>query len=358
MDDFHVTYPRFIPVRRAEGFKPPATRLSLRWPRPVPYLIADWFGIQGVHPDSMQSRRFTNRLRDTFKRGPQPDAVEVMACPVDEAGLPSVVLVAYWTSATDHEIWSAEPKWQEWWNSEDRLTDGPGYWRETLMCPYDRHETVLSHASYRIGLGRTRDVEVGQMTDYGYFGAARDRIPASAIDTLDSPLGIEVTRDDFEPLGRRVVVLTPLNTTVIRSGQYWEDSQPEQATDYETELQPRLERGMEYLARDSGSGCAFLRSLVSMDSAGAPLRETSIYAVFQSFAGLERWTAEHATHRAIFDYQIAKAHQYGTHRDVKTWHEAFVLPANNVFEYINCARGTGMTSIPAAHRRITTPVTT
>lgn len=343
MELFHPTYTRTIPPRRRTGFQPASGRYSLRWRRPVPYLIADWFGIQGAEPGSLEAHRFVEQVKTAFTGDLQPEAVEVMACPIDETGLPAVVVVAYWTSATAHARWSLRKGWTSWWESEDRLGDGVGYWRETLVCPYDRHETVYSHEHYRIGFGRTPDTEIVGMTDNGYFGAARDRIPASAIDELESPLDLTLNSPHADPRGQRLFILTPLNTTVIRSGQFWQESEPDQAKDYETSLRPKLHAGMDYLAEDRDSGCIYLRRLTNLDDQGHPRRETSIFAVFQELAQLERWAADHTTHKAIYGHQIAAGRKYGARRDVITWHEAFVLPANNCFEYINCAAGTGMT---------------
>jgi aldoxime dehydratase len=70
-----------------------------------------------------------------------------------------------------------------------------------------------------------------------------------------------------------------------------------------------------------------------------------VYAAFQDYAGLELWAGDHPTHQAIYEHQIAMGRKYGPRRDVITWHEAFVLPANNRFEYINCAPRTGMTRV-------------
>ncbi|RYF60954.1 MAG: phenylacetaldoxime dehydratase family protein [Comamonadaceae bacterium] len=343
---FHTQYPRTIPARRPTNFEPPSVRYSLRWRKPVPELVADWFGIQDAEPGSPAGRNFLDNLRNAMSGHLRPDATEVMVCPEDETGRPAVVVVAYWTSASAHARWSSRSEWAPWWNAPSRMDDGVGYWRETIACPYERHETVFSRDYYRIGLGRTPDTEIVQITDNGYFGAARDRLPISAVDQLASPLGTHVSYDPgLDPQGRRVLVLTPLNTTMIRSGQFWHDSEPEQAEDYEKALQPKLDRGMDYLARNEDTGCVYLRKLVNLDDNLHRRRETSVYAAFQEFAGLESWAEDHPTHNAIYGHQIAMGKKYGARRDVVTWHEVFVLPANNRFEYINCAPGTGMTRV-------------
>ncbi|RBQ18004.1 phenylacetaldoxime dehydratase [Spongiactinospora rosea] len=343
---YHITYERSIPERRPDGFQPKNARWSLRWRRPTPTLIAEWLGVQGVEPGGAAARDFLTALRTSMDVPDGPEAWEVFFCPQDETGRPAVVAVAYWTSATAHAAWSCGSRWAGWWHSPARLEDGVGYWRETIVCPYERHETIYSQPHYRIGLGRTRESETVEITTNGYFGAMRDRIPLSAIDPLESPLGVEVVQGPpLDPRGRRIIVHSPLNTSVIRSGQFWHDSEPEQAADYEDALRPKLDRGMDHLEEHASTGTIFLRRLTNLDEHGEPRRETSIYAVLQDIAGLEEWAARHATHKAIYKHQIAKGLEYGPRRDVITWHEVFVLPENNRFEYVNCAPGTGLTRI-------------
>ncbi len=351
MHAFHPTYERILPARRPHGFVPPSVRYSLRWRRPVPEIVVDWFGVQGPQPESDASHHFVDRMRTAFSDECPPEAFEVMVCPQDEAGRSSTIVVGYWTSSLAHATWSRESRWAQWWHSAEPETDGVGYWRETLSCPYDRHETIYSQNNYRIGLGRTPDTEIVQITDNGYPGAARDRFPITAVEDIASPLGVAVRYDESSnPQARRLFVLTPLNTLVMRSGQFWHNSEPDQAADYESALRPKLDRGMEYLATHPDSGCIYLRQMINVDADFARRRETSVYAVFQDYAGLEAWAGNHPTHDAIYSHQIAMGRKYGARRDVVTWHEAFALPANNRFEYINCAPGTGMTRVGPIHQ--------
>jgi hypothetical protein len=98
-----------------------------------------------------------------------------------------------------------------WLASDERLSDPAiGYWRETISVPYDRHETIYSAPWYRIGLARLPDSAIVSMTTNGYFGAARDRLPISAIDPLESPLRNQPpVAKDVSSRGRRLRVMTP-----------------------------------------------------------------------------------------------------------------------------------------------------
>ncbi|QRP47954.1 phenylacetaldoxime dehydratase family protein [Amycolatopsis sp. FDAARGOS 1241] len=110
--------------------------------------------------------------------------VEVMDTESDETGRALTVVVAYWTSTAVHARWTFGSAWRDWWESPARLQDGVGYWRETVVSPYDRHETVYSRPNYRAGFARTPGAQLVEITHNGYFGAARgtaSRFPRSTI---------------------------------------------------------------------------------------------------------------------------------------------------------------------------------
>jgi len=121
------------------------------------------------------------------------------------------------------------------------------------------------------------------------FGAARDRIPVSAIDPLESPLGQRLLpkKERMNERGR-IRVQPPLNVVAIRSGQYWANAQTEQKTDYLERRQPKLSRGMKYLEENKeASGCLSVRVMSNLNAAGDELPETSTLAYFLSLSHME-----------------------------------------------------------------------
>ena len=182
------------------------------------------------------------------------------------------------------------------------------------------------------------------MTTNGYFGAARDRMPVSAIDPLESPLGQTLpARREAASQGSRLRVQPPLNLVAIRSGQFWVNAQSEQRTDYLDRLQPKLLRGMKYLEDNKeASGCLSIRNMSNLDSAGDEIAETSTLAYFLSLGHLERWAESHETHLDIYRHAIAMNRKFGAKREVTTWHEVFALSGAASFEYVNCHPSTGL----------------
>jgi aldoxime dehydratase len=340
---FHVIYPRTVPERRPPNHRPAAPRYTLRWETPVHTVISDYFAIQGRALPWERQGEFIDRMLGFFKHSDGPDAFETMRC-VDEPGYTNAIVVAYWLDPTKHARWGFASHFTEWFRSPHRESEDVGYWRETIAVPYDHHETVYSEPNYLIGLARCAGGSTERTTTNGYFGAARDRIPVSAIDPLESPLG-----DNLPPRKagtaevKRRQVYAPLNLVAIRSGQFWANAQSEQKTDYLEQLQPKLMRGMKYLEENKNdTGCLSVRVMSNVNASGEERAETSTLAYFLSLGHMERWSKSHETHLDIYRHAIAMNRKFGAKREVITWHEVFVLTGSNRFEYINCHDSTGI----------------
>ncbi|MFJ3044689.1 phenylacetaldoxime dehydratase family protein [Herbaspirillum chlorophenolicum] len=340
---FEVSYPRSVPERRPEGHQPAAPRFSLRWPTPRLTLVSVYFGMQQDALSRADKLAFFARIRGFLAQADGPQADEVMQC-IDEAGLDNAIVVAYWTDPTLYARWLATSGFRSWFEAHAAANGAPGYWLEPVVVPYDRHETIYSASNYKVGFARTVGAEIVSITTNGFFGAARDRLPLSAVDVLDSPVhGV------LSPAAARTsarghwIAELPHNATLLRSGQYWEGAGQEQLEDYIERLQPKLMRGMQHLmSTRSETGCLSLRIMTNVNEDGSPRSETSVYAGFMSMAQLEAWAASHETHLDIYRHAIAMNRLHKEKREVVTWHELFVPQLGNVFEYINCHPMTGI----------------
>ncbi len=341
---FHVEYPRTVPARKPEGHKPAAPRYTLRWHQPVDMLVSDYYAIQQAGLPWARQKEFFDRVQASFDHPDGPAAHEVMRF-TDEQGEVNAVVVAYWLDATRHARWTADAASPKWFRSDAPMADATvGYWRETIAVPYDRFETIYSGPNYKIGFARTADSTIEPMTTNGYFGAARDRIPVSAIDPLDSPMKDTPPQPrEVASRGKRLFASTPHNMTALRSGQYWVGAGEEQLADYNENLEPKLMRGMNFLLdHKQDTGTLALRVMTNLDADGNDRAETSVLAYFLSLQKLEDWSKSHVTHLDIYRHAIAMNRKFKEKREVITWHEAFVMPAATSFEYVNCHPLTGV----------------
>jgi aldoxime dehydratase len=84
---------------------------------------------------------------------------------------------------------------------------------------------------------------------------------------------------------------------------------------------------------------------------GRLLDESSVVGTFLSLHALERWAESHTTHKAIYAEAFRQLRTYQERRELRTWHEVFVLrPEGQRFEYLNCHPQTGILSYFDASR--------
>lgn len=148
---------------------------------------------------------------------------------------------------------------------------------------------------------------------------------------------------------KRVRVPGQKNLCVIRSGQDWSGTRPEERTLYLESMHPVLLKGMEFLARDGQEvGCYSCRLMEILDpeTRAAETDKTFGLAYFQELASLEGWAWKHKTHLNIFGRFIKYTKELGNDISLKLWHDVFVLEeGQQYFEYMGCHGETGMLGI-------------
>jgi aldoxime dehydratase len=312
---------------------------------PVSLLTSDYLGLQTEGIDSPEAREFIELIRRTHDAGlaDAPEAWEIVSF-TDGAGVFNLVHLGYWRDPSKHATWALTSPLATWYSSLDAATIGFGAWHEVIQVPTDRLEAIVSKEGWSFGLANCPGIRMRVMTMNGYFGAARDRFPLSAIDPLEAPAPLRRRSTPIRSRGRRVRAECGHNTAIIRSGQHWASASGDQLQDYENELQPKLMAGMDYLRSEADrEGVLSLRVMTNRDPETLrPLRQTSVLGHFNSLEPLEQWAESHVTHAAIYTHAIEKQREYGNDRAVVTWHEVFITTRNANFEYVNCHEQTGI----------------
>ena len=224
---------------------------------------------------------------------------------VVNAAEPSTVLLCYWTDPRRHERWRARP-------DVATALAAPGALNETATIPADRWETL--HSTDHVTPG-VRNLLPAALTDvHEYWGAARDRIAASATSGLSA--------EPAEPV--------PGNLCLIRSGQIWEHCGPHERAIYFGEVEPNLTAGIDFLDTHPETGCLSARFLREQTLDGTDLESTSFVGWFDELRSLEDWAKSHPTHLAIFDSFLAMVHKLEGRIGLRLWHEVAVIPAGGV----------------------------
>jgi aldoxime dehydratase len=103
----------------------------------------------------------------------------------------------YWIDPAAHDAWHRHPDVTHWWDDAARLNEPCGYFRECMIVPLDRQET-LYWQDYPAALSKSQEVGIYPTPWCGYYGAMRDRIPIAAVDALEpaqNTLAPAATRD-------------------------------------------------------------------------------------------------------------------------------------------------------------------
>ena len=235
--------------------------------------------------------------------------------------VPTAVFLGYWEDP------GAYHRWRERADVKAAMSL-PGVLEEAATIPADRWETLHSTGETTPGV---RNLSPVQPTDvHEYWGAARDRIPASA----DSDLASEPA------------VPLPSNLCLIRSGQIWRYCGDEERRLYFEQVAPNLSAGIDFLSRNPGTGCLSSRFLQEQTLDGEDLESTSFVGWFRDLASLEAWSRSHPTHLAIFESFLAMVGELGGQIQLRLWHEVSVIPQAGV-----SLRGTARSPLAVAFKR-------
>ncbi|KAK0622487.1 phenylacetaldoxime dehydratase [Immersiella caudata] len=348
----HLKCPRTQPARLPNpDFQPPYPSFSIRFPENVSQLVMAIIGAQhktASDPASETSRSTLSAFLTSASSTTLPSFFE-WASVMDNKGFYNLSALAYWPSKAAYESWADQSGFNTWWQA--LRPDGTnGWFLEVFFPTMNRFETLFNTDTAREGSAHMGRCMSEAVQEHGYWGSMRDRIPLSQTDEL---AGEKAPPEEYKasPSGAvatgRVVIPGRKNLAIIRSGQDWLDTTPEERKLYLETMHPVLTKGMDFL-RDHGDevGCYSCRFMEIVDAKTAEpegIDRTFGLAYFDELASLEKWCKEHPTHLAIFGGFFQYARKLGNNVTLRVFHEVMVLePEQQYFEYVGCHSGTGM----------------
>lgn len=341
--DEHLKCPRTRTRRVEDDYTPPYPVWSARADRAVTQVVMGYFGVQSLGAE--QQGRACAALMRIARDFARPDGPlhHDLTHYVDAEGHDNMIAIAYWTDPAAFARWSATPEIDGWWQSDERLHEGLGYFREIVSPRVQHFETMFNTPDRLEGIGVAMGGVSGELQEHGYWGSMRDRIPLSQTDPM-SPSGTRAAIGDAPAPGRRVRIAGHEHVAMIRSGQEWTDTTGQERTLYLEEMEPVLREGMDFL-RDQGLaiGCYSNRYMRHLDARGAPLQKSFGLSFWRSLADMERWAESHPTHVAIFGSFMRYVQALNFQLQLRVYHEVSVLKADEQrYEYINCHARTGL----------------
>lgn len=353
----HLTQERTQPSNLPANYVPPFPAYVARFPTDVKDIVMVVIGAQyenGSRP-SADSHALT-KLIDFLKIEPEkynPRYWEP-ASVTDNSGALNEVVIAYWNSQPQYEAWSENSGFGKWWESLDAEVEEHGWFLEIFLPTVERFETLFSDNKATEGSAYMKSGISGEISEHVYWGSMRDRIPLSQTDAMEGTKGGVSGNHgagSAAPVKKRISVQGKKNLAVIRSGQDWSNTKPEERKLYVETMQPVLVKGMEFL-RDDGNevGCFSCRymDVLDHDTLKAGIEKTFGFAYFDDLASLEGWAKQHKTHLDIFGGFLRYAQKLDNDVSLRLFHEVLVLePKQQLFEYVGCHAKTGMLAAPS-----------
>ncbi|GAB1313481.1 hypothetical protein MFIFM68171_03691 [Madurella fahalii] len=347
----HLQCSRTRPPRLpAPDFQPPYPSYSVRFPEKVSQLVMAIIGAQYKSASDAADGDAQSTLTPFLTASPSssPPSFFEWASVTDNKGFYNLATLAYWPSKAAYSTWAEQSGFRAWWQALNPENCQHGWFLEIFFPTTDRFETLFNTDGTPEGSAHMGQCMSPAVREHGYWGSMRDRLPVSQTDDL---VGTKAAPEDFKTGGTtsnsRVSVPGRKNLTVIRSGQDWLDTTPEERKLYLETMHPVLTKGMDFL-RDHGDevGCLSCRFMEIVDPATTKadnIDRTFGLAYFDDLASLERWCKEHPTHLAIFGGFHQYARKLQNNVTLRVFHEVMVLePEQQLFEYVACHPGTGM----------------
>ncbi|EHK41749.1 hypothetical protein TRIATDRAFT_295576 [Trichoderma atroviride IMI 206040] len=376
---------RELPLNQPNNWQVKFPRYMVELPEDVNDISITYIGIQprheenpakGIHTElhahvtSAVQRKVGAMIEDWARQGAGSLAPILWEKMYVEAGydLPDTeIYICYWTDKDVAEAATRSLNLRQLYSSlfpsEQEVI---ALWRESLSVPKTRIETVYSGNDYQPGIASIPGAaQVGHKFT-GYWGAARDRLPASSHDSFEPEYKLGTPNFGKDTKGRVIEGENKVSVAHIRSGQFWERCKDDEREAYESTLEPILREGMTFLeenAEETGDiGLRFSRHMTNghssdidshtsdADKFGLAVTkdrrrlETCSSGFFRSLKDIEAWSSKHKTHHKIFHGAHAHSIKFGkTTFKFRSWHEMSTLkPGEVTYEYINCHPRTGL----------------
>lgn len=252
--DKHLKCPRTLSRRVHDDYEPPFPMFVGRADKELTQVVMAYLGVQFHEKHRQKAVSAMQHMADSFSLDYGPEHHDI-TFHVDNQGFGNFIVVGYWRDPSAYCRWLRLPEIENWWSSDERLSDELGYFREIIAPRAEQFETLYAFKEDLPGVGALMDNLSGEIQEHGYWGSVRDRIPASQNDWLRPDGELRIMAGD-PAAGGRVVVQGHDNITLIRSGQDWAEADEQERQLYFNEMLPPLQAGMDFL-RDEGHalGC-------------------------------------------------------------------------------------------------------
>lgn len=179
---------RKLPLKRPRNHKPPVPRWTLKLPEGVTHVYTLYVGVQRHTEDRSASACMEDMVHNILKHAdssqPIVDTFRVTDG-YDAEG--AKVWVLYWTNEADYTAMVERLNLSRLWQDLGPAKSAIGLWIERFVTPIERLETNYARLDHKPGVAQIPRCEQPSHGLTAYWGAGRDRLPASSHDSFDPP---------------------------------------------------------------------------------------------------------------------------------------------------------------------------
>lgn len=195
---------RTYPLKQPKNHKAPIPRWSLHFPSSVSHIYTLYVGVQCHNGNTQAHRQAENVVDSTLYGQCRAPAIDTFRVTNGFDLVDSKVSVAYWTEAEGYAAALDRLNLTKLWNDLNSSKDDVGLWIEHFTAPIERLETNYAQLDHKPGLAQLPDTTQPAHNRTAYWGAGRDRIPASAHDLFPTPEEIRLPATTPQGYGERL----------------------------------------------------------------------------------------------------------------------------------------------------------
>lgn len=305
------------------------------FPETVSEIVLGIFGVQA--PDAATASAVRGELCE-LTHGEHGATHRETAGHVDPHGVPTQLLVAYWTGESDYRAWWARADVQEYWAGAGQ--DETGVWREVMITGPERHQYASGQED---PAGPSEFLPLEPSDKFGFQGSYRARMRSAETDDFASSVPTLPEPAERDTRGRRLTVAVPENICFIREGQTWDLCSSEERAIWDAQMGPVIDDWVATL-RDNPvrTGCISVRDCREQDLTGRQIDRRSQFAFLLSLRHIEEAARTDPAHlRLMKAFNDMYANLDFAPR-MNIWVEVHIpRPGGIEAEYLNCHPRTG-----------------
>ncbi|MFT4581929.1 MAG: aldoxime dehydratase [Gammaproteobacteria bacterium] len=310
----------------------------VRFPDGSEKLVIALFGAQGQ--DKSERLEFIENCTRLAALNHGPARIERGEC-VDSSGVPTSLLIAYWSDIEGSKAWQESDEFTRFWGKLPILGD-TGFFVERITIPQERFNYAAGTEDKH---GSAAVFPLEPCSTFGYWGAYRDRLPASATDQFESRIATVSITDNKQTRGQRLSVKIPDNLCYIREGQGWGNCDVEERKIWDEHMNPVIDTWVERLRSNPvATGCLSVRDCAEFDAtSGEAIDRRTQIAFLQSLGYIEQAARTDPAHLAVHGAFVKMYREPRFTPQMHVWVEVGVMKEDDIeTEYLNCHPNTGL----------------